>query len=190
MSRLDLIVGPNGAGKSTFVREYLLLSLPPGTLFVNADEVAKARWPGAETEHSYQAARIAADTRDRLLTLRQPFIAETVLSHPRNLDLIDNALTAGFTVGLHAIVVPLVISQHRVRLRVAHGGHSVPPKKIASQYMRLWPLVVDATGRADTAGVWDNSGRQPVKVAESIGGLPVSPQRWSTWTPSPLAALT
>lgn len=186
MSRLDLIVGPNGAGKSTFVREYLLASLPPGTLFVNADEIARARWPGAEAEHSYEAARIAADTRDRLLTLRQPFIAETVFSHPSKLDLIDNALAAGYTVALHVIVVPLVISQHRVTLRVAQGGHKVPPEKIANRYKRLWSLVVDAIGRADSAGVWDNSGRQPVKVAEFIGGLPVSPPRWPAWTPSPL----
>ena len=190
MSRLDLIVGPNGAGKSTFVREYLLPSLPPGTLSVDADGIAKARWPRAEAEHSYEAARIAADTRDRLLTLRQPFVAETVFSHPSKLDLIDNALAAGYTVALHVIVVPLVISQHRVPLRVAHGGHHVPPEKIAGRYTRLWPLVADAIGRADTAGVWDNSGRRPVKVAEFIGGLPVSPPRWPVWTPTPLAALT
>lgn len=190
MSRLDLIVGPNGAGKSTFVRENLLPSLPPGTLFVNADEIARARWPAAEAEHSYEAARIAANTRDRLLTVQQPFIAETVFSHPSKLDLIDNALAARYTVALHVLVVPLVISQHRVLVRVAHGGHGVPPDKIATRYTRLWPLVVEAIGRADAASVWDNSGRQPVKVAEFIGGLLISPPRWPAWTPAPLTAIT
>lgn len=190
MSRLDLVVGPNGAGKSTFVAENLLPSLPPATLFVNADDIARARWPGAEAEHSYEAARIAGSTRDRIVALGQPFIAETVFSHPSKLALVDDALAAGYWVALHVLVVPLVLSQHRVPLRVAHGGHSVPPDKIAGRYARLWPLVVDAIGRADTASVWDNSGRRPVKVADFVGGLPVGSPRWPDWTPDPLAALT
>jgi predicted ABC-type ATPase len=43
-TRLDLVVGPNGAGKSTFV-ELTLAPLLPGNAFVNADEIAKQRWP-------------------------------------------------------------------------------------------------------------------------------------------------
>ena len=44
MNRLDLVVGPNGAGKSTFV-ELILAPLLGGSVFVNADEIAKQRWP-------------------------------------------------------------------------------------------------------------------------------------------------
>ena len=44
MNRLDLVVGPNGAGKSTFV-ELTLAPLLPGSVFVNADEIARRRWP-------------------------------------------------------------------------------------------------------------------------------------------------
>ena len=57
MKRLDLVVGPNGAGKSTFV-ELTLAPLLPGSAFVNADEIAKQRWPKDPTSHSYQAARV------------------------------------------------------------------------------------------------------------------------------------
>jgi hypothetical protein len=60
MNRLDLLVGPNGAGKSTSV-ELTLAPLLPGSVFVNADEVAKQRWPEDPTSHAYDAARIAAD---------------------------------------------------------------------------------------------------------------------------------
>jgi predicted ABC-type ATPase len=189
MSRLDLVVGPNGAGKSTFVRLILTPTLPPGTPLVNADEIAKTRWPGQEAERSYDAARIAADTRDALIRTQRPFVAESVFSHPSKLDLIDAALTAGFTVSLHVLLVPLAVSLTRVPFRVAQGGHDVPREKIVQRYERLWPLVADAIGRADAADVWDNSGRQPVKIAEFIGGLLASTPDWPAWSPEPLPAL-
>lgn len=55
MKRLDLVAGPNGAGKSTFVA-LTLAPLLPGIVFVNADEIAKQRWPDDPTSHAYQAA--------------------------------------------------------------------------------------------------------------------------------------
>ena len=60
MNRLDLVVGPNGAGKSTFV-ELTLAPLLSGSAFVNADEIAKQRWPDDPESHSYEAARVAAE---------------------------------------------------------------------------------------------------------------------------------
>ena len=55
MKRLDLVVGPNGAGKSTFV-ELTLAPLLSGSAFVNADEIAKQRWPNDPASHAYEAA--------------------------------------------------------------------------------------------------------------------------------------
>ena len=191
MSRLDLIVGPNGAGKSTFVELVLTPSLPPGTGFVNADEIAKLRWPGAEQEHSYEAAKIASDTRERLITAGQAFIAETVFSHPSKLELIDQALAAGFRVKLHVIAIPAALAVARVRYRIASGGHSVPPHKILERYERLWPLVAEAIARADSADVWDNTRPSaPVKIAEFCGGLAVSPPQWPAWIPGTLRNLS
>ncbi|EUA27303.1 hypothetical protein I550_2452 [Mycobacterium intracellulare 1956] len=46
MQRLDLVVGPNGAGKSTFI-PFTLAPLLPGSPVVNADEIARQRWPGS-----------------------------------------------------------------------------------------------------------------------------------------------
>ncbi|EFD76009.1 predicted protein [Mycobacterium tuberculosis T85] len=105
MKRLDLVAGPNGAGKSTFVA-LTLAPLLPGIVFVNADEIAKQRWPDDPTSHAYQAAQVAADTRARLIDLGRPFIAETVFSHPSKLELIRTARTAGYTVVLHVLVIP------------------------------------------------------------------------------------
>lgn len=190
MSRLDLVVGPNGAGKSSFVAAVLRPALPPGTPFVNADEIAKARFPGEEMRRSREAAVIAEATRDALLDRGLPFIAETVFSHPSKLDLVDRAVAGGYYVRLHVLAIPSHLAVQRVRYRVEAGGHDVPPPKVTQRWERLWPLVADAIRRADRAEVWDNSRHQVTdKVAEFVGGLSVSPPRWPEWVPSSLREL-
>jgi len=184
--RLDLVAGPNGAGKSTFV-ELVLAPLRPGVTVVNADVIAAARWPDDPSGHAYDAARVAADTRDALIAARVPFIAETVFSHPSKLDLIARAQAAGYTVTLHVLLVPERESVQRVAHRVLAGGHDVPEEKIRSRYARLWPLVADAIARADLAHVFDNSRFDgPDELAMFAGGVPVGACRWPDWAPASL----
>lgn len=186
MRRADLIVGPNGAGKSTFVA-LTLAPLLPRSVFVNADEIAKQRWPDDPQSHSYDAARVAAETRGRLIALGRSFIAETVFSHPSKLDLIRSARTADFTVVLHIVLIPEQLAVERVKRRVLAGGHDVPEDKIRERYHRLWPLVATAATLADTATVYDNSRREgPRIVARISGGSIVGAPAWPTWTPEPL----
>jgi len=52
----------HGAGKSTFV-ELTLAPLLRGSVFVNADEIAKHRWPDDAPTHAHEAALIAAEAR-------------------------------------------------------------------------------------------------------------------------------
>ena len=184
--RLDLVVGPNGAGKSTFV-ELLLAPLRPGVTFVNADIIAVQRWPADPQGHAYDAARIAAQTRRRLLELREPFIAETVFSHQSKLDLLSTASAAGYAVELHVLLVPEELAVQRVAHRVAAGGHAVPEDKIRSRYQRLWALVADAIGRSAAAHVWDNSRYDgPFEVALFASGIAIGPCVWPAWTPPAL----
>lgn len=136
MLRLDLVVGPDGAGKSTFVRSTLSWALPPGVPLVNADEIAAERWPESQAEHAYDAARFAAATRAALIEARQPFIAETVFSHPSKLDLIDAAQAAGYSVRLHVVLVPVELSVQRVAHRLEAGGHAVPAAKVRHRHAR------------------------------------------------------
>ncbi len=186
MRRLDLVVGPNGAGKSTFVA-LTLAPLLPGSAFVNADEIARQRWPEAPAEHSYEAARIAANTRQALIDRGRSFIAETVFSHPSKLELIDAAHVAGYTVVVHVLLIPEDLAVHRVAHRVQAGGHAVPEDKIRERHRRLWDLVATAIARADTATVYDNSAvRGPRIVAQFNGGLPVGAPRWPGWSPAAL----
>ena len=186
MNRLDLVAGPNGAGKSTFV-ELTLAPLLKGSAFVNADEIAKTRWPQDPSAHAYDAALIAAQTRAKLIELGRPFIAETVFSHPSKLELIDAAHTAGYTVVLHVLLVPEELAVARVAYRVQAGGHPVAQNKIRERYHRLWALVADAITRCEQATVYDNSGiKGPRIVAQMSGGFIVGSPDWPNWTPPPL----
>ncbi len=186
MRRLDLVVGSNGAGKSTFI-ELTLAPLLPGSPVVNADEIARHRWPGAAVDHAYQAARIAADTRAKLIELGESFIAETVFSHPSKLDLIDAAQTSGYAVVLHVVLIPEELAVERVRHRVRAGGHQVPEDKIRQRYRRLWDLVAVAGMRAESTSCYDNSARTgPRIVAQLNAGFAVGTPSWPAWTPDVL----
>jgi predicted ABC-type ATPase len=186
VKRLDLVIGPNGAGKSTFI-ELTLAPLLPRSVFVNADEIAKRRWPHDPAGHSYDAARIAAQTRAQLIEHGASLIAETVFSHPSKLELLDSAHANGYTVVVHAVLVPEELSVERVNHRVAAGGHSVPEAKIRERYQRLWTLVASAATRAESATFYDNSGiRGPRIVAQMAGGFIVGSPSWPRWTPAVL----
>jgi predicted ABC-type ATPase len=186
--RLDLVVGPNGSGKSTFI-ELILAPNRPGVTFVNADVIAAQRWPQDPSAHAYEGAEVAAQTRARLLEIHEPFITETVFSHPSKLDLVDAALAAGYTVELQVLLVPEELAVHRVGHRVASGGHGVPEDKIRSRFHRLWPLVAAGIERADATHVWDNSRYDgPDEIALFAGGMPVGACRWPSWTPDELTS--
>jgi predicted ABC-type ATPase len=188
VSRLDLIAGPNGAGKTTLY-ERVIRPGRPGLPFVNADDIAAARFGDAASEMSYAAAEIAATTRAALIEARLDFCTETVFSHPSKVDLIDAAVTAGYDVVLHVVMVPVELSARRVAARVAAGGHDVPADKIATRYARIWPNVVAAVGRCRRSIVYDNShDAGPTEVASFRSGLADYPPRWPGWTPDELVS--
>lgn len=190
MIRLDLVVGPNGAGKSTFVREFLAPSLPPVTAFVNADLIAARRWPANPEAAARQASEAASAARGALIEARQPFIAETVFSHPSKLDLIRKASGSGYSVFLHVLMVGEETAVHRVAARVAAGGHSVPEDKIRQRYRRLWALVAAAVPVVQSATFWDNSrSDHPSMVATFTEGFLFGVADWPGWAPPALLAL-
>lgn len=186
MSRLDLVVGPNGSGKSTFVQE-ILAPQRLGVHFVNADLIAAERWPSDPEGHAYDAASIAEATRSALIRQNKEFIAETVFSHPSKIHLVDDALTAGYFIALHVLMVPEDLAVARVAYRIDRGGHSVPINKIRERYQRLWANVVRAAEKGNSATLWDNSTLDgPILVAEIQKGTLLAKPRWPAWTPNAL----
>jgi predicted ABC-type ATPase len=187
VSRLDLLVGPNGAGKTTFF-ERIIEPDRPGLPFVNADRIAAQRFPGEEAERSYEAALIAADARTALINARLDFCTETVFSHPSKVDLINLAISAGYDVALHVIMIPLELSGPRVAARVESGGHSVPADKLADRHRRIWPLVAQVVPVCWRAIFYDNSADSgPAEVASFRVGIADYEPRWPTWTPDVIA---
>ncbi len=183
MSRLDLVAGPNGAGKSTFVQE-ILAPQRPGILFVNADLIAAERWPDDPQSHAYDAAKVAEVTRSTLIRDGKEFIAETVFSHPSKVELVDEALSAGYFVALHVLMVPEDLAVARVAHRMDLGGHAVPEKKVRERYQRLWANIALAGEKANSAAFWDNSTLDgPLLVAEIEKGILLGEPKWPTWTP-------
>jgi predicted ABC-type ATPase len=152
---LHLLAGPNGAGKTTFYERVL----GPSTYleFVNADVIAASRWPDDPMTHAYEAARLAAEERARLLEARRSFVTETVFSHESKVSLVEAAGLAGYLVTLHIILVPEDLAVARVAQRALHGGHDVPEAKVRARFHRLWQHVRAAVALVDEARVYDNT---------------------------------
>ena len=186
MPVLHLVVGPNGAGKSSYARDVLC---PATSLrFVNADDIASARWPDAQAEHAYVAAKAAEELRRELIASGASFISETVFSHPGKIALVADASALGYLVHLHVILVPVDLAVQRVAERVRRGGHKVPEEKIRQRHNRLWSHVAAALEIADVGEVLDNScPRRPFRLcATYLHGAPVGSPSWPTWVPAPL----
>jgi predicted ABC-type ATPase len=185
---LHLLAGPNGSGKSTFAAQVLgpITHLP----FVNADEIARERWPGHEEAHAYDASTAAAHARSQAIAAGRSFITETVFSHPSKVDLVEQGLRAGYLVELHVMLVPEDLAVARVAHRVALGGHTVPEAKVRERYRRLWWLIARARRIADRATFYDNTTAttpfRPVAVFER--GRPVGTPAWPSWTPAEVTA--
>ena len=186
MPLLHLLAGPNGAGKSSYVRDVLTPAthLP----FINADEIAAERWPEAQAEHAYEAARIAAAQRRARIAEGASFISETVFSYPSKVQLVADAVEAGYLVQLHVILVPVELAVQRVLERVRRGGHVVPEHKIRDRYERLWDHIKVAIRLADMAEVLDNSSaRTPFRLcARYAHGALIGSPSWPVWTPAAL----
>lgn len=183
MPLLHVLAGPNGSGKTTFYEH--VLKPVTGLPFVNADLIAREQWPDSDQDHSYEAARIAADRREAMIGRGESFIAETVFSHPSKLDLISRAQQAGFLVVVHIILAPLPLSMRRVEARVRHGGHAVPLDKQRERYPRVWPLVAQALQLADEGYAYDNtSAQRPYRIVAHLErGKLVGPAKWPVWSP-------
>lgn len=183
---LYLLAGPNGAGRTTFVERVLE---PTGLDFINADRIARLRWPEDTTSHAYDAAAEAAALRERYLADRRSFVTETVFSHPSKVELVRRAVAAGYRVHLRVLIVPVELSVARVEQRMREGGHGVPIGKVRARHARLWGHVAAAIDLTYESRVYDASGQQGrpfVEVARYHLGVPLGVPDWPSWAPQEL----
>lgn len=146
------IAGPNGAGKTTFFHAHLAAA---GLRFVNADVLA------AELDlPPYQAAQMADALRRALVTRRESFVFETVLSDPvaDKIGFLEEAVRSGYLVALSFIgLTDAGQSTQRVAMRVSQGGHDVPDDKLASRFPRTLDNLRLAIQRLPHVLIYDNS---------------------------------
>jgi predicted ABC-type ATPase len=146
------LAGPNGAGKSTFFEAHLART---GLYFVNADVLAHSS--GMEP---YAAARVADALRRQLVAEGESFVFETVFSDPvgDKLKFLKDTESAGYTVVLIFIGISgPELSDMRVAMRVASGGHDVPTKKLIERFPRTMNNLKRALVEIPNVWVFDHS---------------------------------
>ncbi len=158
--QLVMIAGPNGSGKSTLIaalRADPAFRLP--VLYINADDLQRQRGIADPA----QAQRLATDLRTRALQARGDVMYETVMSHPSKIAELQQAKAAGYHVTVHLVATEdPAVNAERVAMRVAAGGHDVPPERIRARYERTLALAPVAIAHADQAFVFDNTQTGPI----------------------------
>jgi predicted ABC-type ATPase len=121
--------------------------------------------------NSYFASVIADLIRQRLLEKGVSFTFETVMSHPRKVELMREAQARGYRTYLYFVSTENPeINVDRVEIRVQEGGHPVEPAKVRERYVKSLNLLPEAVAASDRAYVFDNSGHSSVLLAEVTGG--------------------
>jgi predicted ABC-type ATPase len=122
-----------------------------------------------ETCDAYVAAALADYLREELLTLGLSFSFETVMSHPSKVEFFARARAAGYRTYLYFVATETpLLNVHRVENRSHLGGHDVPHDKIVDRYQRCLQLAPEALSHAARAFLFDNSGVEPVWLAQLL----------------------
>jgi predicted ABC-type ATPase len=155
---LTVVAGPNGSGKSSLIRSLVAIGYDFGE-YINADDIELGLGDLADPQaRSREAQRLADAQREACLEGKVDFSFETVMSHPSKTDFMNRARTLGYRVVLLFVSLddPLM-NVARVELRVAQGGHSVPPDRVVARYARTLALLPRAILASDRAVLFDNS---------------------------------
>lgn len=143
-----VFAGPNGSGKSTVTKGFDIIGE-----YINADDIKRR-----ENCSDLEAAQIATSLREEAVNNKRDFTFETVLSSPRNVELLTKAKAAGYRIEvIFVLTADPKINVARVAKRVKNGGHSVPYDKIISRYDKSLENLSKLLKFADIVWVIDNS---------------------------------
>lgn len=161
-----ILVGGNGSGKTTYYNTFLAkFGLP----FINADIIAKKQFGDQAEARSSDAAKIAEDTRNRLMDARESFCFETVFSHVSKVDFLVQAKAVGYRIKMVAIYTESFdLNVARVAQRVDEGGHSVPEEKIRERIPRTYRHIGAALEHCDEFVLLDNSSFETPYVVKLV----------------------
>lgn len=157
--RLIVVAGPNGSGKTSITQQLLMHEWMDGCVYVNPDFIARDEFGDWNAPDAViQAAKRAAEIRERCLTEGRSLAFETVLSAPDKMNFIRRAQDAGFFIRLFFVGTDdPSINAKRVAMRVMEGGHDVPIPKIIGRYTKSLAYCSVVAWLADRTYVYDNS---------------------------------
>ena len=173
--RLWIVAGPNGCGKSSAYDRSDVDEFGGSVWIINPD-LLTAKIIAVEGA-APQAANLAAVMRieqwlDASIDAYQTIGVETVLSTPKYRRLVEKAKARGFEVRLiYVFVATAEIQLDRIALRVAKGGHDVPPAKVCARRARSFDQLGWFLEAADAAWLFDNSGAEPRLVGRKQGDV-------------------
>ena len=143
-----VFAGPNGSGKSTVTEGFDIIGE-----YINADDIKKQ-----QSCTDLEAAQYATTLREDAVKNRRDFTFETVLSSPRNVELLKSAKASGYRIEVvFVLTADPQINIARVENRVKNGGHDVPKDKIVSRYYKSINNLSELLKLADVMWVVDNS---------------------------------
>jgi predicted ABC-type ATPase len=115
----------------------------------------------------YVGAALADFLRAQLMASQLSFSFETVMSHPSKVTFLERARSNGYRTYLYFVATDSPdLNVLRIQNRVAQGEHDVPAEKVGPRYDRCLGLLRGAIANADRAYVFDNSGDEPIWLAE------------------------
>lgn len=133
--RVVIFAGPNGAGKSTHA-DAILAALGIET-FVNADYIARGL-SGRNTDAvAFEAGRIMLKRLRQLSDAGADFAFESTLSSRTFATFLRTLKRKGYVVAIfYFSLANAQLAIRRVKLRVALGGHDVPPDVVRRRFGR------------------------------------------------------
>lgn len=135
LPRVVVFAGPNGAGKSTHA-DAILAALGIET-FVNADYIARGL-SGRNTDTvAFEARRIMLKRLHQLSEARADFAFESTLSSRTFTIFLRTLKALCYSVAIYYFsLANAQLAIRRVKLRVALGGHDVPPDVVRRRFGR------------------------------------------------------
>lgn len=179
--RVVIFAGPNGAGKSTHA-DAILAALGIET-FVNADYIARGL-SGRHTDAvAFEAGRIMLKRLRQLGNAGADFAFESTLSS-RTFAVFLRALKAqGYAVAIYYFsLANAQLAIRRVKLRVALGGHDVPPEVVRRQFGRsLRNFFTLYAPLADEWTLFDNSTSPHARIVAAQFAHQLTVSETTTW---------
>lgn len=179
--RVVVFAGPNGAGKSTHA-DAILASLRIDT-FVNADYIARGLSGRHTHAVSFEAGRIMLRRLRQLAAAQEDFAFESTLSSRTVAPFLRRLKAQGYRVAIYYFALSSTqLAVRRVKLRVALGGHDVPPEVVRRRFARsvdnFFTLYAPL---ADEWTVFDNSTPPQAQWVASLVGHRMTVKEPITW---------